>query len=73
MTTLKIVWSLRTTAEMSLKTTKIIVWFGITFLHTNIQISDMLNINKDYVNKDDQFLRKTAISQDKFYDPFNQF
>ena len=30
-----------------------------------------LNIIKDYVNNDDQFIRKTAISQDKFLDLFH--
>ena len=29
---------------------------------------DTLNIIKDYVNKDDQFTRKTATRQDKFLD-----
>ena len=31
----------------------------------------MLNIIKDYVNNDDQFTWKTAISQDKFLDLVN--
>ena len=37
-------------------------------MYTNIPIIDTLNIIKDYVNNDDQFTRKTAISQDKFLD-----
>ena len=40
----------------------------VTSLYTNILIIDMLNIIKDYVNNDDQFTRKTAISQDKVLD-----
>ena len=32
---------------------------------------DTLNIIKDYVNKDDQFTRKTATRQDKFLDLVN--
>ena len=31
----------------------------------------MLNIIKDYISNDDQFTRKTAISQDKFFDLVN--
>ena len=34
----------------------------------NIPIIDTLNIIKDYVNSDDQFIRKTAIPQDRFLD-----
>ena len=30
-----------------------------------------LNVIKDYVNNDDQFTRKTAIPQDKFFDLVN--
>ena len=30
-----------------------------------------LNVLKDYVNNDDQFTRKTAIPQDKFFDLVN--
>ena len=45
--------------------------FDLTSLYTNISISDTLNIIKDYVNNDDQFTRKTAISQDKFLDQVN--
>ena len=47
---------------------EIMVSFDVTSLHTNIPIIDTLNIIKDYVNKDDQFTRKTAIFQDKFPD-----
>ena len=47
------------------------VLFDVTSLHTNILIIDKLNIIKDYVNNDDQFTRKTAISQNKFLDLVN--
>ena len=40
----------------------------VTFFYTDIPIIDTLNIIKDYVNKDDQFTRKTAKPQDKFLD-----
>ena len=45
---------------------EITVSFDVTSLYTNIPIIDMLNIIKDYVNSDDQFVTKTAIPQDKF-------
>ena len=45
--------------------------FDVTFLYKNIPIIDSLNITKDYVNTDDQFTRKTAITQDKFLDLTN--
>ena len=44
------------------------VSFDVTSLFTNIPIIDTLSIIKDYVNNDDQFTRKKAISQDKFLD-----
>ena len=44
----------------------IIVSFDVTYMYTNIPITDTLNIIKDYVNNNDQFTRKTAIPQDKF-------
>ena len=44
------------------------VSFDVTSLYTNIPIIHKLNIIKDYVNNDDQFTRKTAITQDKFLD-----
>ena len=47
------------------------VSFDVTSLNTNIPIIDTLNIIKDYVNNDDQFTRKTAITQDKFLDLVN--
>ena len=50
---------------------EIIVLSDITSLHTNIPIIDALNIIKDYVHSDDQFTRKTAITQDKFLDLVN--
>ena len=36
--------------------------------YTNIPITDMLNIIKDYVSNDGQFTKKKAIAQDKFLD-----
>ena len=47
---------------------EIMVSFDVTSLYTNIPIIDTLNIIKDYVNSDDQFIRKTAIPQGKFLD-----
>ena len=47
---------------------EIMVSFDVNSLHTNIPIIDTLNIIKDYVNSDDQFIWKTAIPQDKFLD-----
>ena len=47
------------------------VSFGTTSLYKNIPIIDLLNIVKDYVNNNDQFTRKTAISQDEFLDLVN--
>ena len=44
------------------------VSFDVTSLYTNIPIIDTLNIIKDNVNSDDQFIRKTAIPQDNFLD-----
>ena len=43
----------------------IMVSFDVISLYTNISTTDTLNIIKDYVNNDDQFTRKTAISHDK--------
>ena len=45
--------------------------FDVTCLYTNIPIIDLLNIIKDYVNNDDKFTRKTAITQGKFLDLTN--
>ena len=50
---------------------KIMASFDVTFLHKNIPIIDSLNLTKNYVNNDDQFTRKTAITQDKFLDLTN--
>ena len=47
---------------------EIMVSFDVTSLYTNNPIMDALNIIKDCVNSDDQFIRKTAIPQDKFLD-----
>ena len=57
--------------NVSIEDGKIMVSFDITFLYTNIPMSDALSIVKDYVNNDDQFTRKTAIPQDKFLDLAN--
>ena len=45
--------------------------FNVTSLYKNIPIIDTQNIIKDYVNSNDQFTRKTAISQSKFLDLVN--
>ena len=45
---------------------EIMVSFDIPPLYMNIAI--IVTLNKDYVNNDDQFTRKTAIPQDKFLD-----
>ena len=50
---------------------EIVVSFDVTSLWTNIPIIDTQNINKDYVNSNDQFNRKTAIPQSKFLDLVN--
>ena len=42
--------------------------FDVTSLQTNISIIETSNIIKDYVNNNDQFIRKTAIPQDKLLD-----
>ena len=53
-----------TTSKMfPFKNDKTMVSFNITSLYTNIPIIDKLNIIKDYVNNDDQFTRKAAITQ----------
>ena len=57
--------------NVSIEDGKIMVSFDITFLYTNIPMSDALSIVKDYVNNDDQFTRKMAIPQDKFLDLAN--
>ena len=36
--------------------------------YANVPIFDALNITEDKVNRDDQFTRETAITQDKFLD-----
>ena len=53
--------------NVAIEDDEIMVSFDITFLYTTIPIIDTLNIIKDYVNSD-QFTRKTAIPQDKFFD-----
>ena len=48
------------------------VSFDVTSLYTKIPMIDTLNIIKDYVNNDDQFTRKNAIPQDRFFDLFHR-
>ena len=43
------------------------VSFDLTSWYTDIPIIDTLNIINDYVNKDNQCTRKTAIPEDKFF------
>ena len=57
--------------NVSIEEGKIMVSFDIPSLYTNIPISDVLNIVKDYLNNDDQFTRKMAVPQDKFLDLAN--
>ena len=57
--------------DVPIENGKIMIPFDVTSLYTNIPIIDTLNIIKDNVNNDDQFTRKTAISQDKFCDLVN--
>ena len=45
--------------------------FVTTSLYTNTSIVYTLNIIKNYVNNDDQFTRKTTISQKMFIHPVN--
>ena len=45
--------------------------FDVISLYKNIPLIDTLNIINDYVNNDDKFTRKTAITQDKFLDLVN--
>ena len=47
------------------------VSFDVNFLYTNIPITDMLNIIKDYVFNNDQCTRKMSIPEDKFLDLVN--
>ena len=56
------------TRNVHIEDDEIIVSFDVTSLFTNIPTVDTLNITKDYVNKDDQFTKKTALPQDKFCD-----
>ena len=42
------------------------VLFDVISLDSNIPIIDTLNIIKDYVDNDDQFTNRIAITQDKF-------
>ena len=50
---------------------EVMVSFVVTFLYANIPIIYKLYIIKDYVNRDGQFTKKRAISQDKFLDLVN--
>ena len=50
---------------------EIMVSFDVTALYKNIPIIDTLYIIKDSVNNDDQFTRKTAITQDTLLELVN--
>ena len=56
--------------NVSIEDYKVMVSFNITFFYTTIPIIDKLNLVKDYVNNDDNFI-KTAIPQDKLFDLLN--
>ena len=49
--------------SLPIKDDEMMILFNATSLYRNIPIIDTLNIFKDYVNNDDQFIRKTAIPQ----------
>ena len=51
--------------SVSIEDNEIMVSFDVIYLYTNVLTIDTLNIIKDYVNNDDQFTSKTAISHDK--------
>ena len=57
--------------NVSIEDDEIMVSFDVTSLYMNTPIVDTLNIIKDYVNNDDPFTTKTAITQDKFLDLVN--
>ena len=42
------------------------VSLDVIYMYTNIPAIDRLNIIKGYINNDDQFTRKSAMTQDKF-------
>ena len=44
---------------------EMMVSFDVTSLYMNIPIIDTLNKIKNYVNNDDQFTKKTTLSQNK--------
>ena len=52
--------------DFSIKYGEIMVLFDVISLDSNIPIIDTLNIIKDYVDNDDQFTNRIAITQDKF-------
>ena len=49
----------------------ILVSFDVTSLYTKFPIIYTISILKDYVNNDDQFIRKTGTPQHKFLDLVN--
>ena len=57
--------------NVSIEDDQILVSFDVTSLYTNIPIINTFIIIKIYVNNDDQFTRKTATPQDKFFDLVN--
>ena len=54
--------------DVPIEDDEIMVSSDVTSLYTKIPIIDKLSIIKDHVNNDDQFIKKMAISQDKFLD-----
>ena len=44
---------------------EIMVLFGVTYLYTNIPVVDTLKIIKDFVNNDNEFIRKMDIPKGK--------
>ena len=52
--------------DFSIKYGEIMVLLDVISLDSNIPIIDTLNIIKDYVDNDDQFTNRIAITQDKF-------
>lgn len=50
---------------------KVKVSFNVTSLFKKIPATNNLNVIKDYVHNDDQFIGKVAIPQKKFFDLVN--
>ena len=56
-----------TPGNIPIKDDEIMISFNITSFYTNIPIVDTLDIFKNYVNNNDQYTRKTTISQNMFF------